>query len=349
MLIGSGPLHVIEAAYLQRQGYSVLILERDLPPFGAWKTIPHPMFGQVEMGCHIMERYAGVYDFLHDFLGLDMKPMAPNPVVIRHGRKIPYDWKWNQYIVQSLIKRGKLLRFGHFVREVRSNYWRFHLHSKVYLYPKGGSAEFGQSLNNLVEKEQLPIKTNCLATSLTQRTQHWDIDTSQGIIRAKKIYLSSLSDIESVKTEKRVITPEYRAAGYHHYHFLTNIEERNPFEYLRVMSNPTIHRISNITNQLPIKLPDNQHLILIGVFNAAFSNITNEQVFDETAKILRDAGYINTMQLMDTQVNSYHCKYLTKDSIAAMQTFKGIHHLASTNLTLSFKHRLKDWRSTFGC
>ncbi|WP_368887786.1 NAD(P)-binding protein, partial [Escherichia coli] len=60
MLVGSGPLHIIEAAYLGRQGKSVLILERGCALFGAWKTISHPLFGQVEMGCHIMERYQGV-------------------------------------------------------------------------------------------------------------------------------------------------------------------------------------------------------------------------------------------------------------------------------------------------
>lgn len=346
VLLGSGPLHVIEAAYLSRQGKSVLILERGCALFGAWKTIPHPLFGQVEMGCHIMERYQGVYRFLAEFLQLEMIRVKPAPTIIRNGRKLPYDWKWNMHVAQSFLKHSKRLNFGKFMQEVSNNHWKIHFRSGVYRYPKGGSAAFEKALNNTILNEKIQIQTETQVNHLIRKNKCWDIITNKGLVFAKNVYISSLSDLESICTPEKQINPEYSAKGYHHFHLLIEADSFRQFEYLRILDNPVVHRISNITEQVKEPLPSNQRLLLVGVFSEAMKcHITAEKVFQETCKILSDAKYSVSIKLLNAQQNSYYCKYLSSESIEALQSMESIHHLASTNLTLSFWHRLNDWRN----
>jgi len=80
LVIGSSPLLLLEALYLEREGRTVAVVEKRSRLGGAWSTRPLWEFESVEIACHYIERGRRGYAFLQEYLGLALRPQSVKAV-----------------------------------------------------------------------------------------------------------------------------------------------------------------------------------------------------------------------------------------------------------------------------
>ena len=94
ILIGSGPVNLIEAMFLSKQGKKVLVLEQSEYLGGAWGKVPlKEGLPDFQLGCHIWDVEPQAFKFLSEFLDMELVKMKPQPEFVFKGVKLPYDWK----------------------------------------------------------------------------------------------------------------------------------------------------------------------------------------------------------------------------------------------------------------
>ena len=73
IVIGSSPLLLIEALFLEREGHRVAVVEKRNRLGGAWYTMPLWEFESIQVGCHYIERGRRGYAFLREYLGIALE------------------------------------------------------------------------------------------------------------------------------------------------------------------------------------------------------------------------------------------------------------------------------------
>lgn len=91
IVIGSSPLMLLQAGLLAREGRKVCLLERAERPGGAWQTAVLNSSEVVEIACHLIEVFPGIYEFLEGASGVPFVPLGPQPIRIhRTGLRVAY-------------------------------------------------------------------------------------------------------------------------------------------------------------------------------------------------------------------------------------------------------------------
>lgn len=116
-VIGSSPMMVMQAIRLARAGRRVCLLERTSELGGNWQTAKLDGGDEVEIACHLIEVFPGIYDLLEEYSGVPFVPLDAQPIrVTRRGVQVAY---FNRMLM--LVSGGRL-----FVGLVRSyiDLWR---------------------------------------------------------------------------------------------------------------------------------------------------------------------------------------------------------------------------------
>ena len=91
VVIGSSPLMIMHAIYLARRGRRVCVLDRSENFGGNWQVEILENGDNVEIACHLIEVFPGVYDLLQNYSGVPFAPLDPQPVrITRRGLKVAY-------------------------------------------------------------------------------------------------------------------------------------------------------------------------------------------------------------------------------------------------------------------
>ena len=105
ILIGSGPVNLIEAMFLSKQGKKVLVLEQSEHIGGAWGKVPLKKgWPDFQLGCHIWDIEPKALNFLSEFLDMDLAKMKPQPEFVFKGIKLPYDWKNLLFYIRGMLR-----------------------------------------------------------------------------------------------------------------------------------------------------------------------------------------------------------------------------------------------------
>jgi hypothetical protein len=91
LVIGSSPLMLLQASLLAREGRGVCLVERDVRMGGSWKTAVLDSGEDVEIACHLIEVFPGIYEYLENASGVPFVPLEAQPIrVHRSGLVVPY-------------------------------------------------------------------------------------------------------------------------------------------------------------------------------------------------------------------------------------------------------------------
>lgn len=309
VLIGAGPVNIIEAAYRIQQGEKVVIIEERDKPAGAWSTIQYDQMPEIEIGCHIWDVDENTYRFLEQLLGLDLVRLSPQPRIRKYGVRWPYDWKMNAITAKRFIKLAFSLKFGQIRKDIGTPANRVGVLPKKYLYPKHGAFEVKKGIENLINNYNIPIVYNSCANAM-------DIDeTTQLVTQGKtyttqKVILSSLSHFDKITVFNKAFTANYTRLKYVHVHLLIDSKLNKNLSYDRVMGHPLIHRISDMSSQVKHELKDGQSLVCVGVFQKAFENQDTTNLGATVLNELKELNYIpSSSQLINWGHNVFEAAY----------------------------------------
>ncbi len=350
VLIGSGPINIIEAAFLKSQGKRVLIIEEREHPAGAWTTIKHENIPEVEIGCHIWDVDKETYDFLARFFKLNLVPLNPRPRINKKKIRFPYDWKMNAIGAKQILKRTGKLEFKALKNDFKTPRYRLSALPSLYMYPKNGAKDIKEAIQNTIDAFEIPILYNTRVDFLSYQSTEDKIkfglkDGTQ--LSSKECVLTSLSSIDSFKIDENSFEFAYKTMDYVHMHLILNNYDVKRFSYDRIMDSPVVHRVSDMTSQVKDDIPKDSCLLCVGIFETPFKTIERSQLKEAILEELKRLKYISgDGQILAHGVNSFTAYYNQPNLHGDIQAKSNnrIRVMRSTNFTYGMAAQLERWK-----
>ena len=341
ILIGSGPVNLIEAMFLSKQGKKVLVLEQSEYLGGAWGKVPlKEGLPDFQLGCHIWDVEPQAFKFLSEFLDMELVKMKPQPEFVFKGVKLPYDWKNLLFYLRGKLspKSGK--------ESVSLNKAR--IIPAKYIYPAGGSLQFIDRLLCKVASFGIEIRTGIKINKLEIGEFTKAISESE-IFEAKEIVLTSVSQLNSIsKNGEEFKFPEPLLVDYIHGHLLVNDTSLTKFSYARLPGNPLIHRISDETDHVKshgIEMKGKK-LILAAVYPELYYKTNKEELAIMVMENLHKRIYINKRATLSSHHwNVFPTHYIPKDLRPEIsEKFSPqVRLLHTTNMMFSIRDNSERW------
>lgn len=346
LIIGTSPIAIVEAVYLRSKNKLVLNVDERKEVGGAWTTINHEGFPEVESGCHIWSYDKGTYKLISDLLDVQLIELNPQPYILYKKRMILYDWKSNVIAFQKIIKNIKSLRKTLTAPDVR-----FSLFPSKYLYPSGGSLELKKALEKIILEKALDVRlsTEVDKVVLTKNSVELFNVKDELVVVTNELVLTSLSKVSSITLDSgELIIPNTRKIDYIHVHLIIENVSNRLFSYIRTNGNDVIHRISDMTFQVKGQLEDNQVLFCVGIFPQPFSEKSETDLKIYIQKFLLENKLISEESKIINYTTNIYPSYYNESSFiddVKVKTKGKIRFLRSTDFVYSFynqKDRYKE-------
>ena len=343
--LGTGPINVIEASLIS--GKKQLLIDSKNQIGGAWVAIEVGNYGRLEIGCHIWSYHKASYDFLQNFLQLDLIKLSPQPYFLKGKSKLIYDHKNAIITIKQTGKKlisGKLKAAYNYLKNDPEA--RFPIIPKPYLYPKGGAREFQEKLISKFSESNGEIRLNTEITHIKHNGMHWECyDTDKNLFLTKKIILTATSSLRTIEFQSQKIDLEYSYINYTHLHFIIEGKPLKPFSYIRLLNHDFIHRLSDITTQLSEK-EENCSVLLVGVFDDKFNGLENlETAVNLIREYLIENKFIEKdQQILYTQKNTFKTAYINQEQRKKINRLDdSIELYSTTDLIFGVESKLQDW------
>jgi hypothetical protein len=321
IVIGSSPLMVLHATRVARGGSSVCVLDKSPALGGAWQTRQLANGHEVEIGCHLLEYFPGIYEMLEQETGLAFAAPVTEPIRVgRNGAIFPY----HSRILLLLAALRMAARYGfhgiaRFVdgahksaylnyRSKLSWFLRHQLGAlidpKGLRFPVGGFAQFNQTiLANAraagVQFRQFDVSTIELSGGV------WTVQDNDGArLAAPSICCTSSASLRHAGPGRFA---RQNAANRIRHSLVIRIPRQDTAQeqpYAAFWKDPYISRVSLIAN------PNNsgaEHLFLIELRAALLATGPEERqtIIEERlhhAGILKPRGHWETVELVSCEL-----------------------------------------------
>ena len=277
---------------------------------GAWYSDYSPKGHEIECGCHIWSYSPEAYDFIQEELGVVLAPFETKPTFIGKVINLPYSAKQSVDSYKYILKSLATFKSG-FAREVKE---RPYLTTKVFgknnLYPKKGSPELTNRLKELLDA------TGRVEFNLSSKITRLEVGVKVRLLsdetnfEADRVILTSVSEVRSIKSSDHNIdiTPFRRD----YIHLLLGSDK--PFKkiasYWRLMNDPVIHRISDISYQTNKE----ENLMLLGIKEEEYYKMKPEELMVYCKNYLLGLKLIDeTFQLQDIKHHIFPTYYIDED------------------------------------
>lgn len=347
VIIGTSPIAITEAIFLQSQGHKILLLDSSSQIGGAWKTVSYDSIPEIEIGCHIWDIEKRVTNFLDQFYDLNLLELKPRPKIYYKGLSIPYDWKVNFSTTKIILRRTFGLKFKLLMKEMKSPQYRFSIFPAKYLYPKGGAKELVSKIAEKAKEQNLNFRLDTTLKSVEVMRDSITLNTTNQQITTKKLITTSLTHLSQIKVENKLLeTPAAKQLNYIHIHLLVEGSSKKQFSYIRWINHPIIHRISDMTHQVRQEIETNQNVFAIGIHADYFEKNSLESVIIQVEGELRRKKIISKNQkIVSHETNTYPSHYSSTVFFRSLQKeLQGrVSLLHSTNFTMSFYERIDQY------
>lgn len=166
-----------------------------------------------------------------------------------------------------------------------------------------------------------------------------------GFVKAESIFLTSYSSINKFTSQNVSIKPELLAHDFVHIHFILSDMEGKSFSYVRLMGNSIIHRISDVTSQIPEL---QKRVLIVGVHHKSYVQIGAKRIADFVLAEVKRLGFVGkSTTSIHSQINVYSSQYLKPDSVLGhFSDFSSkIKFIRSDDLIYSIHERLPEWQA----
>jgi hypothetical protein len=346
IVIGSGPIAIIESSILDAKKKTVLIVDDKKQLGGAWVTTDLGLYGRLELGCHIWSYNKRVYEFLNFHLDLQLIKLTPQPFFLKNNTKISYDYKNAFLTLRGLFKVLRKLNYKLFKDFVKLPSSRVPILPKSYLYPKGGAREFQDSLIKIVKDSEIDIKLESRIQSLEKKAGNWTINMQDGeLLSSKNIIMTSTSSIEKITTKQRELSITPSQVNYTHYHLVIKGNIDKSFSYIRVLDHDFIHRISDITYQLETNFDKDIFVLLVGVIDNKLDDIKGSILLGIIEYLKKAMLVTPESEVVYSKKNTFITSYINDDQKSIINNLDdSLELLHTTDLIYGMYNRLPKWK-----
>jgi hypothetical protein len=345
VLIGSGPISILESIFLDRENNSVLIIDDKNQLGGAWVAIELEKYGKLEIGCHIWSYNKKVYNFLEKFLQLELIALEPQPFFLKNKTKISYDYKNALTTLKGVVKRLSKLQFRLLNEYLKLPSSRIPIIPKSYLYPKGGARDFQKSLEKKITNSNVDIKLKSKIKGLTKTKNYWVVELMNGDkINTNKVIMTSTSSIKKIECGEVKLLLNHSIINYTHYHIVIKGKLEKPCSYFRVLDHDFIHRVSDVTCQLELEQASDISVLLVGVFEDKVEK-EDSKVVNEILKYFKLIKIVNNdCKLVYSNKNKFKTCYIDGRQKSIINNLDNqLELLHTTDLIYGIHKRLSKW------
>lgn len=310
-VIGSSPLMMIKAIQLAKSGRSVILIDRNKNLGGNWQTTKIKNNGKVEVACHLIEFFPGIYDLLEKYSGTSFVTLKPQPIRVFYKTiKLNYSSNFLLIITGFRLIVGLIKSYIDLWRGFTKDYNKiinFKIKLNTYItYQvknifqnnkiKGPLDGFVTFIDKLYEKaiNENVYFLNMDVHKLKLKKRKWHIiGENKNLIYSKKIHITTstnlkfispgnfTADVMKFKQKKSVIVD------------VMNTDIKLIQTYLAFWNDPLISRISKVDMQGPIKsfqrflveIKGVKFIKLLNLRNAIFQCMVNAKLIFKKANI----------------------------------------------------------------
>ena len=352
VIIGSGPISLLEALYRTKKGEKVLVAEASSQLGGAWGTVQHGNFPPLEIGCHIWDIDRETEAFLAKYLKLELGPLKPQPLIVSGRLKVPYDRKKAVFSAREAAGALKKGSIGKAFSAMGKGLWAGgRLSSATYVYPRGGATALTQALLKKLEEVKVEIRTNCRFSQLDLSGSNPQVSLGDEVVETKQTVWTKMSQVPSIVLPggEKWQVPLSDERGWIHYHLMIEDDRAPNFSYIRLMKHPIIHRLSDITGQLVYhqSAVAGKRYILAGIHESAYAKYSDEERQEGVMSTLKKYGWIGSnASLSEAHYNVYRSRYFGGELMDEVVEKCGnaVQVLPSTNLIYGIRDQLSRWQ-----
>ncbi len=349
IIIGSSPVCLLESIATSYTGKRSCVIDSAERLGGAWKTLEmdESGIGNVEIGCHILEKDKKVFRFFEEELNLKLVPLDPQP-------RINYRNKWLRYNLKNLVfifsdmpsyftaknGAGRFKRnIGLFFKEISQ------LKLKYYSF-ENSSSELAERLEKLVENRNIDTKLESRVKTIHVDTQKKRVelttDQDQTIV-ANKLSLTYTSNVEQLFIDGKNMSSVFKktTTEFIHLHILVKDPKLKKFSYLRIVKNDIIHRVSNMSGQ--VSLNPNEYLLCVGIYSGVLEKYSDGEIYFKVLDLIKKMGIVSTeCVILKKRLNTYKSATTKYNDLKILE--KGSNNLIevlyTSDLTLGIRKNL---------
>lgn len=335
-IIGSGPISLFEAIHQAKKGKSVLIIEEKSRLGGAWSSIEYEPGHRYEIGCHIWDVNKTTYGFIEDYLGEELHPILPPPIVVWRDMKMPYDWKNNILALRLLLRKPK--QFFSSNRKVRMR-----IIPRNYCYPKGGSEQLIERLLDDAKRLNVRVSQDSPVSSIEVHSNFLRLIIGDRKVETKEMVCTSFSSFPEVIVGEKVMGTSRKEEDFWHFQFVVEGNEARRMSYARILGHPFIHRVSDISS-----ISKGRHQVFsIGVFTNLTTSMGRAEVATMIEKALRNWKWISPeAQVIENFDNRYRMKRPDLAQREALIQSGMVTFIQSTNFSYAIAQNAQRWASS---
>lgn len=339
--IGTGPITLLKA-YLRAKknpGSEIVLFDMMGDFGGAWYSDLSPEGHEIECGCHIWSYNPEVYQFMERELGIPLDYFRPTPLFVGSRLKVPYSTKNFIDSYKYLAKQFFTFRWKNLkVSDKPHVHWK--LFGKRNKYPKTGSPELIRALQKKLEElDNVSIQRGVTLKEVVL-SDRIELRSDEKVFEADQLYLTSVSKLERVVKGEQIIELNPRQVDYNHLLVQLNKPLNKAMTYWRLMNDPVVHRITDISYQAEHK----ERLLLAGIKGGAFNSKSREELVSHLRDLMKSLKLIDESHEL-TLIKTHHYPTYYSDAEARekiAQLDERLKILHSTDLIYGLFYLLKE-------
>jgi hypothetical protein len=264
IIVGSSPLMLVHALYRAQKGHRVCVVDRTDNWGGSWQLAHLDTGDSVEIACHVIEVFPGIYDLLEKAAGVPFLVLDAQPIrVHRSGFTIPYFNRllmvasglrllvgYGKVRLDALIKgagdRNQLINFQTKLRSyVRHQLGSFFASQKM-RGPRDGYADFLEKLTEACRNAGVEFIVMDVI-SLTREAGQWTLIGADGVTRsAQNVFLTTATNLRPLSEVKYQASPPQFAQRYAAVVLVDKSDIVTSHTYVAFWRDPQVARISRV-------------------------------------------------------------------------------------------------------
>lgn len=321
VVVGSSPMMVMQAIRLARAGRRVCLIERSSQLGGNWQTAKLRRDEVVEIACHLIEVFPGIYDLLENYSGVPFVPLRVQPIrVFRSGLRVSYSSRWVMLASGSRLFIGLLRAYFDLWLGAAPDYNRllnFRAKLKSYLKyqlpnffgtfelkgPKGGFVHFINQLCDRARNEGVVFRQSDIVEIRLDNKRVWHVrGVDQDSIAVERVHVTCSTNLEHASAGVFVAGPRKEV---HRVCIVVDVSRDcvvANYSYVAFWADPLIARIARIDQPGP---PQDKLRFLVEFHDADINRVSDWRaaisarmvhsgIIEDTTE-LRIAGQVDCM------------------------------------------------------
>jgi hypothetical protein len=353
VIIGSSPVCILESIASNNVGKKSCIIDSNKRLGGAWKTLEmdETQIGNVEIGCHIIEKDKKVFQFFEEQLNLKLEPLDPQPRIIYRNKWLRYNLKNLVFIFSDMPTYFNAKGSGRFKKNIRLFFKELAQFRLKYYSFKNSSSEFAARLEKLVENTTIDTKLESTVKKIhidTNKKRIELITSKEQTLVTNKLSLTFASNVEQLFIDGKNMSSVFKksTSEFVHLHILVKDAKLKKFSYLRIVKNEIIHRVSDMSSQAALN--PNEFLLCVGVYSGAVEKYSEGEIYFKVLSLLKEMGIASTeCVILKKRSNSYKSATTKYAELKVLEKASNnlIEVIYTSDLTLGIRQNLHKYKT----